>query len=209
MFWYQYIALVSSGIFVISFLFHLIRMISLGKPHDFALPAGRTGPSVLYSFTGAMNPAAKETAFLHLPTYTAGILFHLGSFLALFLFILIWFIPDTEKFPSLAMGGFLLVSASCGIGILIKRISRKKMRTLSNPDDYLANALVTLFQLITAAMLISEAMVPAYFLLTSILLLYFPLGKLRHALYFFAARYHLGLFYGVRGVWPPKHIKSS
>jgi hypothetical protein len=29
-----------------------------------------------------------------------------------------------------------------------------------------------------------------------------PLGKLRHVVYYFAARYHLGFFYGWRNVWP-------
>ena len=35
-----------------------------------------------------------------------------------------------------------------------------------------------------------------------------PLGKLRHAVYYFAARYHLGFFYGWRNVWPNKENKK-
>jgi hypothetical protein len=44
-----------------------------------------------------------------------------------------------------------------------------------------------------------------YFIAISLLFLYFPLGKLKHAIYFFAARYQLGFFYGWRGVWPPQN----
>ena len=32
-------------------------------------------------------------------------------------------------------------------------------------------------------------------------------GKLKHVVYFFAARYHLGFFYGWRNVWPPHKTK--
>jgi hypothetical protein len=38
-------------------------------------------------------------------------------------------------------------------------------------------------------------------------MLYIPAGKLRHTVYFFAARYHLGYFFGWRGVWPPGKVK--
>ena len=36
------------------------------------------------------------------------------------------------------------------------------------------------------------------------LFFYLPLGKLKHLVYFFAARYQLGIFYGRRGVWPAR-----
>jgi len=42
-----------------------------------------------------------------------------------------------------------------------------------------------------------------YYVTAALLLLYIPVGKLRHLVYFFAARYQLGYFYGWRGSWPP------
>jgi hypothetical protein len=78
------------------------------------------------------------------------------------------------------------------------------MRALSNPDDYISNLIVTLFQLATAAVLFWPQLFPVYFVLTALLLLYIPLGKLKHAIYFFAARYQLGYFFGRRNVWPPR-----
>jgi nitrate reductase gamma subunit len=101
-----------------------------------------------------------------------------------------------------------LSSGICGIGILVKRINKHELRSLSNPDDYISNILVTVFQLVSALTLIEPVYLPLYFIITSALLLYFPLGKLKHAVYFFAARYHLGVFYGWRNVWPPKPIKK-
>ncbi|MCK5337294.1 MAG: hypothetical protein KAJ50_00735, partial [Bacteroidales bacterium] len=102
----------------------------------------------------------------------------------------------------------LLAAVLSGIGILVKRITKHELSTLSNADDYISNILVTAFQLLTALAMIDLKAIPAYFIITSLLLLYFPLGKLKHAVYFFAARYHLGYFYGWRGVWPPKPIKK-
>ncbi len=98
----------------------------------------------------------------------------------------------------------LLASVISGTGILIKRFIKKGLRNLSSPDDFMANILVTIFQVMTILMLIRGEMFPGYCILTGVLMLYFPLGKLKHAIYFFAARYHLGYFFGWRGVWPPK-----
>ena len=99
---------------------------------------------------------------------------------------------------------FLLVSALCGIGILLKRMIKKGLRELSNPDDYISNVLVTVFQLLMGLTLVSgKVFTPWLFIAAALLLFYIPLGKLKHLLYFFAARWQLGLFYGRRGVWPP------
>jgi hypothetical protein len=203
MFWYHWIAIVSLGICLITSSVLFIRLVVLGKPVDFSDPAGTISPSVRYSFTGAMSPLKKESAFLHLPTYTAGIFYHLGTFLSIALFFLILgnvSLPNILTFP---IALFLLFSFACGTGILIKRIIKKGLRDLSAPDDYLSNLLVSIFQFMTAFVVVVHQLYPAYFLLSSLLLLYFPLGKLKHALYFFAARYHLGFFYGWRGTWPP------
>ena len=88
---------------------------------------------------------------------------------------------------------------------------------MSNPDDYISNILVTLFQMMTILVLITPALIPSYrhtvlqfyYIITALLLLYGPAGKLRHTVYFFAARYHLGHFYGWRGVWPPRSIRKA
>ena len=202
--WYYYTAFASFGVCLINSLFHLIRLICLGKPMDYAPSAGKSTPAILYSFTGAMNPSKKESAFLHLPTYVAGILYHLGTFLSVFMFFFILFHFPLNGICATLLSGFLIITGGCGIGILIKRTVKKELRSLSSPDDYISNLLVTLFQLITALVVLIPAAVPGYCILASFLLLYFPVGKLKHAIYFFAARYHLGLFYGQRGVWPPK-----
>lgn len=206
MHWYHFLALGSLAVCFISASYHLIRLIRLGKPLDYAPASGKAGPAIQYSFTGAMSPVKKESAFLHLPTYTAGIIYHLGTFLSILLLFLMLFHISFTGLSASVLSLFFLITTACGTGILIKRIIKKELRSLSSPDDYISNLLVTLFQLLTSLIFFLPSLVPTYFILASLLLLYFPVGKLKHAIYFFAARYHLGLFYGWRGVWPPKNL---
>jgi nitrate reductase gamma subunit len=197
-------AVFSLIICLISLGYHLFRLISFGKPKDYSKPLGNAADAVCYAYIGAMDPAKKESAFLHLPTYTAGILYHLGTFLSCFLFILLLMKIVLFGWIIWMIAGFLIITGFSGLAILIKRIIKKELRAISNPDDYISNLLVTTAQLMTAFTLLNVRLIPAYFILESILLLYLPLGKLKHIVYFFAARYHLGFFYGWRGVWPPK-----
>jgi len=222
--WYQWMALAALGICVIICLMHFIRLIRYGKPTDYSRPVGKTGGAIRYAFTKAMSPAKKESAFLHLPTYTAGLFYHMGTFLSLLLFF--FFISGVfpQGWLSYAIASFLCISSISGISILVKRIVKKQIRYLSNPDDFISNLLVTLFQISTISILLSTTVLqsnspivqlsnrptvqPAYYLIFTLLMLYIPVGKLRHTVYFFAARYHLGYFFGWRGVWPPGNVKN-
>lgn len=207
MHWYYWLALAALAICLGSLLFHTIRLIKLGKPKDFSTPLGKPSSAIPYSFIGAMSPTKKESAFLYLPTYTAGIFYHIGTFLSIFIFLIMLFQIQITGWLAWGIFGFLIVSGLSGLGILIKRMSKKQMRTLSNPDDYISNFLVTVFQFVTALVMIYPVQIPIYFITASILLLYIPLSKLKHTIYFFAARYHLGYFFGWRNVWPPKQTR--
>ena len=205
--WYYWLALASLAICVGSLLFHTIRLIKLGKPKDYSNPIGKPSAAIPYSFTGAMSPTKKESAYLHMPTYTAGILYHLGTFLSIFIFLIMLLQIPITGLASWIIFGFLMITGVSGLGILIKRMVKPQMRALSNPDDYISNLLVTIFQFITALALIESTIIPLYFIVASLLLLYVPLSKLKHTIYFFAARYHLGYFFGWRNVWPPKQTR--
>ena len=45
---------------------------------------------------------------------------------------------------------------------------------------------------------------PLFFLLAIVMILYIPVGKIRHCFFFFYTRILFGLFYGRRDVLPPK-----
>jgi hypothetical protein len=192
------------GIFLLLSLAELRRVLPAGRSGDLAARRGRTAPAVLYSLTGAMLPWKKETARLHIPVYALGIIYHLGTFSGFILLILLFFrvsLPAAIAGLSMAV---LAAGALCGLALLVRRIASPTLRYFSGPDDYASNALVTAFQALTALALRYPGITGAGFILAAILLIYIPLGKLRHAIYFVPARLYLGLFYGRRGVWGAK-----
>lgn len=201
--WFNYAALGALIICIISCVYHSVRLIRLGAPKDYSAKAGNTTKGIVYAFTGAMSPKKKETAYLHLPTYTAGLIYHAGTFLGILLFFILLFNLGLNWNLVVIFTIILLVSFVSGLGILVKRIVKKSMRSISNPDDYISNILVTVFQIFTAYTMLTGGMRQLYFVFMIALLLYIPLGKLRHVIYFFAARYQLGYFFGWRGTWPP------
>lgn len=206
--WYQWL---SYGAFILCLLIcaaHFFRLVRLGKPTDYAAPAGSEKGGITYSFTAGMSPKKKESAYLHLPTYLAGMIFHLGTFLSILIYlVLIVYAPPAGSLLRLVPAALLSVGALCGAAILIKRVASPLLRNLSNPDDYISNVLVTLCQATLALALVRPSAGMLFWIITAVLWLWFPVGKLKHAVYFFAARYHLGLFFGRRGVWPsPKQM---
>lgn len=212
MYWYQYMALGCLAICFFALLWHFVRLVRLGKPKDLSSKSGSIAKAEVYSYTTAMLPNQKESAYLHIPTFTAGIFFHIGTFIALALFVVFFFAgPELfRKWLILAILMLLMLlglalGAFSGFILLLKRMFSKKLRTLSTLDDYLSNFLTTLFQIFTGFYLMfGDIFAPYYYIVASIILLYIPVGKLRHVVYFFAARYQLGFFYGWRNSWPPK-----
>ena len=200
----HWVLLVAVAVCFVSFAYHFIRLVRLGRPRDLSAKAGNTGTAIVYSFTSAMSPKNKESAFLHLPTYTAGIIYHIATFVSLATLVLILLDVHLNHTLLILLASTAFAGSIAGLAILIKRIADKKLRNLSNPDDYISNLLVTVFQLMTGLTLLFGSLYPAYLLLAALLFLYMPVGKLKHIIYFFAARYHLGFFYGWRNVWPPK-----
>lgn len=206
--WHIIIALAALAISVAMLLIQLIKLISAGKPKDLSKGSGNISAGVAYSYTKAMSPMEKESAYLHLPTYAAGMIYHAGIFASLLLFLL--FISSLFEIPhgiSIIAGAILIISGLCGLAILFKRFINAGLRSLSGADDYISNFLTTLAIFATAAFLLFERAEVLYYLIVSALLLWIPLGKTRHLLYFFFARYHLGYFFGKRGTWPPKSLK--
>ncbi|MBU0763461.1 MAG: hypothetical protein KJ607_01360 [Bacteroidetes bacterium] len=190
---------------LVSCLYLFVQSFGAIKAVDYAEPKGNKASAVRYSLTAAMSPKKKETAFLHLPTYAAGMIFHLGTLYGFGWLFLHFFGLLQYGWLYYISAAFLAVSCMCGLLIFIKRIVSKKMRSLSNPDDYFSNLLVTGLQVFTAATFVLNGLIPYLFVYAASLFLYIPLGKLRHTIYFFAARAYLGIYYGRRGVWPQKN----
>ncbi len=201
---YSWILLAGFGVFFISALVMFFTTLLKKGINDPAVAKGKISSAIAYSFTSAMSPLKKESAYLHWPTYTAGMIFHIGTFLSFFLLFILFFNINLPVVIIDLAAAFLIISGISGVLILIKRVIKKELRQLSNPDDYISNILVTAFQIITGATLFFQFSTPLLFVYAAILFLYMPVGKLRHAIYFFTSRIYLGKYFGKRGVWPAK-----
>lgn len=208
---FQIIAIAAACFCLCGLFLHFIHIVRLGKPDDLSEKSGDTTKGIVYANTTAMLPQNKESAYLHLPGYAAGILFHIGIFTSFLVFLLSFF-PFFNRWIEvstlrLIIAAVLAVTCLSGYILLFRRVLSKDLKGLSTPDDFISNALTSTFQLFTILHLVwpTNGVVTAlYYIACALLFVYMPFGKLRHAVYYFAARYHLGFFYGWRNVWP-KH----
>jgi nitrate reductase gamma subunit len=177
---------------------------SRGNRRDFSVPAGSPLAGVIYNFTWAMLPQHKESIRLHPGTFTIGILMHLGIFYAIIRTLLL-IIDPTLIAPGLHLIGIIpAIGAFCGIFLLIKRIITPKMKLMSSPDDYIS-ILLTLCLCGVAAMHDFGRVGPgALMVMATIVFIYMPFGKLKHAIFFFIARADYGYRLGYRGTYPSK-----
>lgn len=90
-----------------------------------------------------------------------------------------------------------------GFTLLAKRLVKPELRGLSSPDDFVSNLLSSLFALLACLATYLPSLAGLWLGEAILLLLYAPVGKIRHCLFFFTTRYHLGAFFGRRGTYPP------
>jgi hypothetical protein len=182
----------------------VLKTFSFGKKTIYAKPRADAKKGVLYALGKGMLPWEKESSSKHLPTYVSGMLYHGGIFAALFyLFCLVFSLELSEPFVILLRFLFFLGFLG-GLTLLFKRILLRTMRKISCPDDFAANTIVDLFLILAFVHTFSGKATPLFLLLAMVMFLYIPAGKIRHCVFFFYSRILFGLFYGRRGVLPPK-----
>lgn len=174
-----------------------------GGRRDYSKRVGSPWRGIVYSFTGAMLPAHKESARLHPGELVLGVVTHVGIGISLFVIALALIGPAwTGRVLAVARTPVLLALLA-GLGLLLKRIASRNLRAISTPDDYLA--IVATCGLLAGCVLvgIDARSQTAFLLYAAVFFLYLPLGKLRHAVFFFVARGDLGRRLGYRGTYPP------
>ena len=171
-------------------------------PGPFAPPRASAAAGVRYAFTTAFLPWAKESARQHLPSYVAGIVFHLAVFTALAWLALTLLPVAAPPGATAPLALVLAAGLACGLGLLAKRRRNGTLRAVSTPEDLAANLLVDAVLAVGIAAALRPALVPAFQLTGAALLLYAPLGKLRHMLFLLTSRRYWGVYFGRRGVRP-------
>ena len=178
---------------------------SYGKRTLFAKPAGDPAQGALYAFTKGMAPWAKESVMLNLPSYAAGMAFHAGVFTAFGLLVVAMARLELPSFPLFLARVFTLAGAVGGFSLFVKRLIKPQLRGLSCPDDFVSNLLSSTFALLAFAWTLLPSIAGWWMAEATLLLIYAPLGKIRHCLFFFTTRYHLGAFFGRRGSYGSFH----
>ena len=193
-----------AAVWTVAALIFLRRKVkAYGRRTLYSRPAGDPRQGIRYAFIQGMAPWAKESVMMNLPSYGAGMAFHAGVFtgFALLLAALLGLrLPGLVLVPARAL---TLLGAAGGFGLFAKRMIHPHLRGLSSPDDYVSNLLSGLFALLAFAWTCSAAFEAAWMLEAVLLLVYAPLGKIRHCLFFFSTRSQLGAFFGRRGTYPP------
>jgi nitrate reductase gamma subunit len=129
---------------------------------------------------------------------------HIGIFLAILEVLIVLISPQIAPVSLIAFGIVPGISIICAIILFLKRIFSVTMRSMSSPDDYISILLVIDFMVAAMAHEIGYLGSGAFLIHATVLFFYFPLGKLKHALFFFIARADYGARLGYRGVYPVK-----
>ncbi len=200
----QGIAAAALGFAVLAFTLRWRAAARRPLPVDRSPAKGSARSGVLYAFTLGMMPWAKESTRRHRWAYLRGIGFHLGIFAGLLAFLAS---PGWSKLPSFVLTGLAVLTSlgailgAAGTGM---RLVERNLRRISTPDDHASVLLVTAFLAATSAALARPAWMPAMFLSGAVMLVYAPLGKIRHCIYFFLSRLFFGLFLGRRAILHPR-----
>jgi hypothetical protein len=176
----------------------------LPVPGEFAVHRGRAGAGVRYAFTTAFLPWAKESGRRHPLGYGAGVVLHTAVLLALFLAL--WSVGRPLPAPGWAGGAVVVIlgfGCVAGLGLLARRLVSRRLRELSIGDDYLSIGAVTAVVGMALAAATGVASPATLRVATAVLLLYVPLGKLRHMVFLVPSRVFWGRNLGRRGVLPP------
>lgn len=195
--------------FFIAFIITTIQFLNTLKLKDiknFTESQGNPVKGILYSFTMGMAPWKKESAHKHIISYSTGIIFHAAVLTAFLLLISVFIrleLPERVKpFLELVIGIGILT----GTGLILKRIISHELKSFSNPEDYFTTLLVTLFLISAFVFLYNETYENYFLILSGILMLYIPVGKIKHFIFFFYSRILLGINFGRKGVFSKRKI---
>ncbi len=180
-----------------------------GGRRDYSAPQGHRGRGVIYNFTSAMAPAHKESARNHPGMFAIGVMLHVGVLASLLTVLVLAIDPALASTLLSGVRWIAGVGLLAGLILLIRRPRDANLRAMSSPDDYLAIAATCGLLLLTTLALSFEAGMVVLLLYMAALFVYLPLGKLRHAVFFFAARANYGRRLGYRGVYPPAPMATE
>jgi hypothetical protein len=196
----RFIAILGFAIGLSGILIRLRDIMNRPFKKDYARQRGSPARGVLFAFTLGMAPWEKESTRIHWIAYLRGIFFHIGIFTA---FAVLLASPWLNLLPGVAIWlavAITALGALFGFAGIFMRLTGPNERLLSLPDDYASVFLTSLFTALASGTLIWSTLMPAFYVITGIMMAYIPISKIRHCVYFFYSKFFFGFNFGRRGV---------
>jgi hypothetical protein len=209
---------VSLLVFVAGMLYRLVRVLMLGWSRDNVPSKGSKGGGVVKSFLKGILiwpfiPWVKRTFSKNPVIYLAGGLFHLALLVVLILgtaHMLVWksllgFGWATLPLPM--VDWMAAVGIAAMVALLIHRLVNPVMRLISGPSEW-ANWTLVFLPMVSGYMLTHhmffryEVLFSIHMLVVDILLIWIPLSRISHFIFYFFARTIHGVEFGKRAVNP-------
>ena len=205
-------------VFIFGIFYRLMRILALGWRRDEVPSMGSKTTGVIKSFLKGILflpfvPWVKGTFRRNPVIYLAGSIFHLGLFVVIFLgtaHMLVWKSLLGFGWPTLSLPIVDWLAAGAIIALLVllvNRIVNPVLRMLSGPAEYLNWALVFL-PMVTGYIMTHhlwfryEILFSLHMLTVDILLIWIPVSRISHFMFFFFSRLIHGQEYGKRAVNP-------
>ncbi|MDH3614449.1 MAG: nitrate reductase [Gammaproteobacteria bacterium] len=198
-------------IFVFGVLWRLVGALFLLSRKDLTKPrqynSVAAGLGAIISRSAPAHAFEKRILFQHVTGYV----WHFALFISV-----LFFAPHILFFESVLGFGWphlpntiilitAIIATAVLITLLIRRATHPVQRFISNADDYIS-IFVVLIPLITGILAFAhvggryETLLAIHLLSVEVMLIWFPFGKLMHAIMTMPARYQAGTAFGRRGV---------
>lgn len=200
----KYVLLISACVALAGLIWRWACLMKCGVAPTLSRPRGSARQGIIYAFSAGLMPGSKESTRRHTGAYFRGILFHLAIAVAFIILALLLLNLD-QSLPfalRVVFSATALLGAVCGARALAARIMDANLRYLSTGDDFVSVFLVTGFTLLAGLVLLSPPVSAVFYLWTGILLVYLPVSKISHFMYWFFTRFFFGAKYGHRGIIP-------
>ena len=195
--------LVALSIFVLLYAVKIWQLARLSAPRELPPARGNLTRAVASSYATVLLPWRMESTRKSWGHWLAFMLYHLGIFVAITATFTIPFVPGVMTASVRWISAVLILCAFlAGLFKLGWRVLRPEMRLISTPDDYFSLIALQVWFVVAIPAILLEAprWLLAYFIITALLLIYVPLSKISHYVYWFFSRYLFGMRYGRRGV---------
>lgn len=205
-------------VFVVGMIYRLVRVLVIGWNRDRVPPQGSKAVGTIKSYLKAFlilpfYPWVKNTFNRNPIIYLAGGLFHLGLFVVIFLgtaHMLVWKSLLGFGWPTLSLpivDWMAAISIVALLVLLVNRLINPVLKLISGPAEYL-NWLLVFLPMVTGYIMAHhlwfryEVLFSLHMLAVDVLLIWIPISRISHFVFYFFSRTIHGVEFGKRAVSP-------